>query len=457
MTPYGTPASNKCPPHVISCKPGEYISREAWGAVGGLTLTQQRSHFSLWVMLSSPLILGNDPRLLRSNVRDMLTAPEVLAIHADALGRQAQRILKDGPLQLWRRELSGSSRFALLVLNTKDKAIDVTDVFFQQHFADMHTAWARNVTSLQLLQLPPCKDEDARCSQWAADGECSKNPGFMMSSCKKSCPKACAEHSALASSGLAASALVRDAWEREDLGLAVGRLQVKHLEPYEGRLFVLQFVDPLGLGAGVGGLQSLVGGGISGTAGYTRPTTSARSSSSSAAASGGAQLGVAAARQGAGAAAVPGSTAESAAGLQGKLHDCQQRVVQLTAKTQQLQQANRAAAGAAVLTMSGAATQGSRGDGSWATFGLQDTGSSSQQAGGVGGTAAEHVDQHQVQQQHQQHRLAGSKWLSALAVNVCVLCLGFVLGMAVNRHRGLRHGLGGLHKQHQQQHSLKLY
>ena len=36
--------------------------------------------------------------------------------------------------------------------------------------------------------LPPwCKDRDDRCASWAASGECDANPGFMRSTCKRSC------------------------------------------------------------------------------------------------------------------------------------------------------------------------------------------------------------------------------------------------------------------------------
>ena len=32
-----------------------------------------------------------------------------------------------------------------------------------------------------------CSDANTGCSQWAAQGECKKNPTFMRHSCKKSC------------------------------------------------------------------------------------------------------------------------------------------------------------------------------------------------------------------------------------------------------------------------------
>lgn len=36
---------------------------------------------------------------------------------------------------------------------------------------------------------PSCTDDDANCSSWAGSGECTKNPAFMIVSCKKSCGK----------------------------------------------------------------------------------------------------------------------------------------------------------------------------------------------------------------------------------------------------------------------------
>ena len=37
-----------------------------------------------------------------------------------------------------------------------------------------------------------CADQHTGCAGWAAAGECDKNPGFMRSSCEKSCD-ACPE------------------------------------------------------------------------------------------------------------------------------------------------------------------------------------------------------------------------------------------------------------------------
>ena len=32
-----------------------------------------------------------------------------------------------------------------------------------------------------------CRDENTYCSAWAARGECSRNPSYMLNNCKRSC------------------------------------------------------------------------------------------------------------------------------------------------------------------------------------------------------------------------------------------------------------------------------
>jgi len=60
--------------------------------VGGLTHTEQKAHFALWCMLSAPLMLGNDPRTMTKATLSILTAPEILAISQDPLGKQAKKV-----------------------------------------------------------------------------------------------------------------------------------------------------------------------------------------------------------------------------------------------------------------------------------------------------------------------------------------------------------------------------
>src|SRR5581483_4968867 len=83
---------------------------------GGMTTTEYRAHFSLWAILAAPLIAGNDLRSMTPEIRDILTNKEVIAVDQDPLGREGQRVSKDGDLEVWAKQLKDGSR-AVLLLN----------------------------------------------------------------------------------------------------------------------------------------------------------------------------------------------------------------------------------------------------------------------------------------------------------------------------------------------------
>lgn len=45
----------------------------------------------------------------------------------------------------------------------------------------------RQTRSLAVRCRGDCIDGDTRCAAWAAQGECTANPGFMLTSCRLSC------------------------------------------------------------------------------------------------------------------------------------------------------------------------------------------------------------------------------------------------------------------------------
>ena len=62
--------------------------------VGDLTYNESQAHFVLWCMMASPLILGNDIRVMSEEIRALVTNKELIAIDQDALGKQCKRIVK---------------------------------------------------------------------------------------------------------------------------------------------------------------------------------------------------------------------------------------------------------------------------------------------------------------------------------------------------------------------------
>src|SRR5882762_7540034 len=83
---------------------------------GGMTDTEYRSHFSLWALLAAPLIAGNDLLHMSPAIHDILTNKEVIAVNQDALGREGERVTKNGDLEVWEKQQKDGSR-AVILLN----------------------------------------------------------------------------------------------------------------------------------------------------------------------------------------------------------------------------------------------------------------------------------------------------------------------------------------------------
>ena len=72
---------------VLGVKPGGHAIEGP-----GLSLEEARSHMSLWVMASSPLLTCNDVRSMSDDIKQILTNEEVLSVHKDPAARMAVRI-----------------------------------------------------------------------------------------------------------------------------------------------------------------------------------------------------------------------------------------------------------------------------------------------------------------------------------------------------------------------------
>ena len=82
---------------------------------GNLTYDENVSHFSLWCMMASPLILGNDLRSITPEVLSIVTNKNLIAINQDPLGIQCRRI-KKGLVDILIKPLADGS-FALCFFN----------------------------------------------------------------------------------------------------------------------------------------------------------------------------------------------------------------------------------------------------------------------------------------------------------------------------------------------------
>ena len=76
---------------------------------GGMTIEEYRTHMTLWVILAAPLLVGNDPRTMTNDIKELLLNREVLAVNQDTLGKQGRRLIRNGTTEIWAKPLSGEA------------------------------------------------------------------------------------------------------------------------------------------------------------------------------------------------------------------------------------------------------------------------------------------------------------------------------------------------------------
>lgn len=86
----------------------------------GLTQEQQKAHFTLWCIMSSPLILGNDPREMSNKELDIITNKRAIAVNQDPT-EQGKRIADDGDIETWAKNLKNGD-VAVMLLNRNKQA-----------------------------------------------------------------------------------------------------------------------------------------------------------------------------------------------------------------------------------------------------------------------------------------------------------------------------------------------
>jgi len=96
--------------------PGHWNDMDMLEVGMGMTAEEDRAHFSIWAMMNSPLILGNDLRSMPEGVREIIGKREVIAINQDPLGVQALRFYNQGTVELWAKPLA-NDEWAFMILN----------------------------------------------------------------------------------------------------------------------------------------------------------------------------------------------------------------------------------------------------------------------------------------------------------------------------------------------------
>ncbi|SEO06497.1 Alpha galactosidase A [Mucilaginibacter gossypiicola] len=96
------------------------------GRLKVMNAEEQKAHFSMWCMIASPLIMGNDIRRLSPEASAILTNREAIAVNQDVLGKQGKLVAELQPgLQVWLKPLA-HHKFAIALFNRTGAAASIT-------------------------------------------------------------------------------------------------------------------------------------------------------------------------------------------------------------------------------------------------------------------------------------------------------------------------------------------
>ena len=99
-----------------------------------LTPDEQYTHITLWTLLASNMLIGCDIAQMDDFTVGLLCNHEVNLINQDILGKQADRVVKDGDIEVWARPLAdGSQAFGIFNVGEEDKQVDIKK-YISQNF-----------------------------------------------------------------------------------------------------------------------------------------------------------------------------------------------------------------------------------------------------------------------------------------------------------------------------------
>jgi alpha-galactosidase len=91
----------------------------------GLSVEEQKAHFALWCIMSSPLFLGNDPRNMQPEEKKMITNKLAISINQDPT-EQGKRIKTDGKTEVWAKKTKDGNTAVLLLNRSSDNSKNVS-------------------------------------------------------------------------------------------------------------------------------------------------------------------------------------------------------------------------------------------------------------------------------------------------------------------------------------------
>ncbi len=105
--------------------PGHFNDFDMMEVGNGFSPAEDRVHFAMWCMLSSPLILGNDIRSMSKETTALVTNKELIAVNQDSLGVQGFRFMNEGGIEVWAKPLANDEwAIAFVNMNNAENTVN---------------------------------------------------------------------------------------------------------------------------------------------------------------------------------------------------------------------------------------------------------------------------------------------------------------------------------------------
>lgn len=101
--------------------PGHYNDMDMLQVGRGMSYEEDKTHFSMWCMMNSPLLAGNDLRSMSKQTIEILSNKELIAINQDINFVQAQRVLQENGIEVWVKRLGRGKQKAIAIMNRSDQ------------------------------------------------------------------------------------------------------------------------------------------------------------------------------------------------------------------------------------------------------------------------------------------------------------------------------------------------
>ncbi len=107
---------------------GHYNDMDMLQVGRGMSYEEDKTHFSMWCMMQSPLLLGNDLNTMSKQTLEIITNKDIIALNQSSFVYQARRVVDFGELEIWAKPLIStmSGEVAVALLNRSETAQTIT-------------------------------------------------------------------------------------------------------------------------------------------------------------------------------------------------------------------------------------------------------------------------------------------------------------------------------------------